>query len=275
MKSFRAAAPKTFAFFAAAFAVSAVSLPARSIVIRHDAKADAYIVADDHYKPLADLPGEGHGVLISDRWVVTAAHATQGPEPIASVTIGGKSRAVAGVTVHPGFKPPPSGMTGDAAPVMAILLAMDDIALILLAEPVTDVEPAQLYRGDGEAGEVAEILGKGASGDGVIGQRRDDPRRGPLRRAFNRIESAEGRWLTYRFDQGDEGLPLEGMLGNGDSGGPVLIRDQDGGKLAGLASWKWWTGDIADFKAGHYGQVSYQTRLSHYADWVESVIGGH
>ena len=47
----------------------AVSSGAGAIVIRDDVDDAQYCVSP------ADLPGEGHGVLIAPRWVATAAHA--------------------------------------------------------------------------------------------------------------------------------------------------------------------------------------------------------
>jgi secreted trypsin-like serine protease len=82
----------------------------------------------------------------------------------------------------------------------------------------------------------------------------------------------DGKWLSYRFDSGSKAHPLEGMLGDGDSGGPVLIQANGSWKLAGLAAWKAWQGDLANFRAGIYGQVSYQVRVSHYAEWIDGVI---
>ncbi|PZP61999.1 MAG: trypsin [Pseudoxanthomonas spadix] len=258
-------------------ALAAVVLPASAdcVVIRHDVPDARYRVPDNFYPPLADLPIEGHGVLIASSWVVTAAHAVSWQsEPIKTVTIAGRERRVARVFVNPGFEKPPADIKGDAAPLMALLLRERDIALIELSEPVTDVTPAPIYSAGSECGKRAEIIGKGATGNGKTGQADDAPHRTVLRRAFNRIDGCEGAWLTYQFDGGRNALPLEGMLGNGDSGGPVLIKDHGIWKLAGLASWKWWDGDIAAFRAGIYGQRSYQVRLSYYRDWLKAVMAG-
>jgi hypothetical protein len=243
-----------------------------AIVIRDDVPDDRYRVPDDFFPPLADLPLEGHGVLIAPRWVVTAGHAVVSEaSPIETVTIANRARAVAKVIVHPDFRMPQAPDHGPSAPVVAEFIALKDIALIELAEPLDDVRPAILYRGGDERGRTAEIIGKGATGDGIKGEAAGSHRT-VLRRAFNRIESAEGPWLTYRFDQGSAALPLEGMLGGGDSGGPVLIEDGGGWMLAALASWKRWDGDMADFRAGVYGEVSYQVRLSYYRGWIEGVM---
>ncbi|MPS35476.1 MAG: hypothetical protein E2593_09305, partial [Stenotrophomonas sp.] len=69
-------------------------------------------------------------------------------------------------------------------------------------------------------------------------------------------------------------LPLEGMLGNGDSGGPLLIEDGGQWRLAGLGSWKVMAGDVRTARPGRYGQTACNVRASHYADWIQAVISG-
>lgn len=248
--------------------------PAGAIVVRHDVAESRYRVAESYYPALVDLPVEGHGVLIADRWVVTVAHAlTWRDGAIRQVSINGRNRAVASVIIHPGYRDPPQALLrGDAGPLLAFQRARADIALIGLAEPVRDVVPASLYRGREERNQIVEIIGRGASGDGIAGETPQAPHRGPLRRAQNRITHAEGAWLSYVFDRGAKALSLEGMLGGGDSGGPVLLRIGREWQLAGLASWQDWDGDLAAFRGGTYGRVSHQVRIAHYAGWIDSII---
>ncbi len=245
---------------------------ARAIVIRHDMPDSEYLAPASEIPALVDLPGEGHGVLIAAQWVVTAAHATQDRD-LSEVNIGGRRRAVADVIVHPGYRSLAGVDTsGDAAPVIAILSASDDIALIRLAQPIEDIAPVAINRRCDEAGRLARLYGKGGTGNGLSGLSPDAPHRTALRRADNRIIAAEGRWLSVRFDAPPEGRRLEGTSGSGDSGGPLLIKDAGAWTLAGLTSWQFVRGDLSAFRPGHYGQVSYQVRLSHYADWIDSVV---
>lgn len=247
---------------------------AQAIVIRHDVPDHHYRAATEDIPALADLPGEGHGVLIAPRWVVTVAHAVRDGAP-GAVTIAGRDRAVSRLIVHPDFRFPPAellGLSGDARPLMDALAEMDDIALLELTEPVEDVVPLPVHRAGVEASQVVTIYGKGASGNGLTGQTAGSPHRGPLRRAENRITSAQGRWLVYRFDEGESALPLEGMLGDGDSGGAVIMEFDGRTELVGLSDWKDWTGDMSSFRAGIYGQTSHHIRLSWYADWIDGVI---
>ena len=166
-------------------------------------------------------------------------------------------------------------MSGDAGPLMAAFAAMDDIALLKLAEPVHDVKPVTLYRGSSEQGKLVKIYGKGATGNGLVGEYQDSPHRGRLRRAYNYIISSEGKWLGCRFDSGAKAHPFEGQLGNGDSGGPVLLEVDGVWELAGLADRRFWKGDLASYRRGIYGQVTYQVRISHYAGWIDRVMTDH
>lgn len=259
--------PAVLALLMAMFTSSA----AGAVVLRHDVADSAYTIPAGAFPALVDLPHEGHGVLISDQWIVTAAHAVQGRPK--QVTINGQCHSVEKIVVHPGYKSLSDVPTsGDLAPFMAIMAANDDIALIKLSRPLHDVTPAALHRSADEQGKVGKLYGRGATGNGLFGQIMHSPHRGALRRAYNRVSSADGQWLTYRFDFGSEGHPLEGMSGSGDSGGPLLIEVDGNVTLAGLTAWQYATGDISSFRPGRYGQISYLVRISHYADWIDSVI---
>jgi hypothetical protein len=245
---------------------------AHAVVIRHDVDDAAYRVPETELAALVDMPHEGHGVLITPQWIVTAAHTTQW-HPVTEVKLHGECRKVAQVVVHPGYKALPAELqTGDVGRVMAFLAGSDDIALIKLAEPATDVTPVALYRASDERGKPVKLVGKGGTGDGREGQK--SPNRTLLRRAFNTVSNAEGRWVDYVFDTGAAAVPLEGMGGNGDSGSPLLVDVGGQWQLAGLAAWKYQDvqGKAADTRAGVYGQTSKNVRISHYADWIGSVM---
>src|SRR5579859_3279976 len=127
------------AFRALVYVSLFMQVSADAIVIRHDVPDGEYRVNGGEFPWLVYLPGEGHGVLIERRWVVTAAHATTW-RPINSVTINGVARKVDEVVVYPGYKKPPRELeSGDAAPLIAFLANSDDVALIKLQQPVTDV----------------------------------------------------------------------------------------------------------------------------------------
>jgi hypothetical protein len=180
--------------------------------------------------------------------------------------------------IHPGFKGQSRELidqalaTGDAALLIARFANSDDIALLKLRQPVTDVTPAVVYRDIDEFGRIVKIIGKGATGTGATGFQERSPRRTELRRAFNKITSAHDRWFCYVFDHPSTALPLEGVPGSGDSGGPALIEIKDQWLLAGLVSWGPVDGDARAFRPGLYGRTSCNVRLSYYADWIAGVM---
>ncbi len=256
----------------------AASSIADAIVIRDDVDDARYRIAASEFPALVDMPGEGHGVLIAPQWVITAAHTLPQHAESWQVVVNGIPRDVERVTTHPGSKTLPQTLidqamaSGEAMLIVVFLSASDDIALIKLTEPVTDVAPVALYTGSDESGQIIKIVGKGATGTGATGHDPKGPNRTKLRRAFNKTTSAYGRWLCYVFDEPPSALPLEGVLGNGDSGGPVLIETDDQWRLAGLASWKVVQGHVMTARPGRYGQIACNVRASHYIEWIESVM---
>lgn len=270
-------------------ALLAVSFSASAVVIRSDVKDAKYRVTASEFPALADMPGEGQGVLIAPQWVVTAAHAApmqmQGMEE--DVTIGGVARKVKRVITYPGYKRLPEKLikqaltSGDLSEVWAFLASSNDIALIELASPVKGVTPVPLYRGDKEVGMTVELVGKGTTGNGTVGIYPHSPHRGILRRAFNTVVGDGPHFVWYRFDRPPHALPLEGITGSGDSGGPLLVGDGSSKRLVGLASWsKYPLGHpyLSKWKPGHpyveglYGEIVYAIRISRYAHWMDGVM---
>ncbi|WP_171968489.1 trypsin-like serine protease [Stenotrophomonas maltophilia] len=257
-------------------ALAALPFTAGAVVIRDDVDDARYQIDASVFPALADMPGEGHGVLIAPRWVLTAAHAAPMEGMEKSISINGRAYAVERVFVHPGFRRMPEALgkealaTGNPSRIHAFLAASDDIALIRLATAVKDVQPVALYRGAAEVAQIAALIGKGATGNGVVGLVPGGPHRTTLRRAFNAITGGNERYLWYRFDPPPQALPLEGVLGNGDSGGPLVIDDHGTPQLVGLGSWITAVPEHA-LEAGFYGQMVYNVRVSRYIDWIESI----
>lgn len=250
---------------------------AQAVVIRDDVPDEKYRVAAHEFPALADLPMEGHGVLIAPTWVVTAAHAVS--SELNCVEIGGASRTVRRVVIHPGYRQPPQAMvesalaSGDWTEFFEFQTGTDDIALIELVEPVQGIAPVPLYSG-AAMGKTVRILGRGATGTGATGHGLQALRRVELRQGFNRIDADEGRWLAYTFNAPPEALPLEASMGSGDSGGPLLIQVGDTWQLAGLAAWKPALVEGTEIKQGRYGETSLGVRLQHYAGWITEAMRG-
>ncbi|WP_237063595.1 S1 family peptidase [Microbulbifer zhoushanensis] len=258
-------------------ALLAMSSTASAIIIRDDIDDERYQIPASALPALADFPGEGHGALISPEWVVTAAHVVC-MQDIEEITINDLPRKVESVVVHSGHKMPPDTLvkealaSGDGTELRAFLASSDDIALVKLRAAVTDVKPISLYRVSEEMGRRVQLIGKGATGNGKEGSEPDAAHRTTLRRAFNVISSVDTRWISYTFDSPNSGVPLEGMAGNGDSGGPVLAKEGGQWQLAGLVSWDSSQRDLRTYRGARYGDGGNNVRISHYIAWIESKV---
>lgn len=250
---------------------------ASAVVIRDDVPDLQHRMAASEFPALADMPGEGHGVLIAPQWVVTAAHTVSWQQGMGVVVVGGTPRAVRRVVIHQGYKTPPQAMvdsalkSGDWEAFFEFISSSDDLALIQLAEPVSDVAPVPIYSGT-SLGKVVRIMGRGATGKGSEGHSLNAPRRTDLRHGYNKISVSEDRWIGYSFDNPPNALPLEATMGSGDSGGPMLIAVGDEWHVAGIAAWKRSMVTGTDIHPGRYGETSYGVRLGHYANWIEETI---
>jgi hypothetical protein len=267
---------------------------AHAVVIRHGVADSRYLVPEKSIPSLVSLPSEGHGALIAARWVVTVAHAVIDMRARAPgdryVTINNKRREVVRIVLYPDYETSSEARkkmfeqvkSGDPAEWKKrydqSMASMRDIALVELKYPVADVLPMPIYRGTAESGNIAEIYGAGATGTDLTGAPDSAPHRGMLRRAENRITNASGPWLRYVFDCDATALPLEGALGGGDSGGPLLIKSAGRWTLAGLTHGL--DGSLedvlhlraGDLRQGVCGQTFANTRLSFFAQWIDETI---
>ncbi|MCF2948663.1 trypsin-like serine protease [Paraglaciecola aquimarina] len=90
---------------------------------------------------------------------------------------------------------------------------------------------------------------------------------------YNNIVTAiDDKWIRFRFDKGEEALPLEGTVGSGDSGGPAIILENGKPILVGLASWTEVDRQLKDFVAGKYDSTAVFVRVSSFNDWIEKHI---
>ena len=244
-------------FLAMGIALLAVNV-ANAIATRHDRADSTYIVADKNYSALVNLfePNDCIGTLIHPIYLLTVAHCTTDLAEGQSLKVKGVLQVIAKIIPHARWREGRDRY---------------DIALVRLTKPVTTVTPLPIYRKANELGSRIILVGRGAHATGLRGERgaKSD---GKLRQATNIVSMVNRHFLEVIFERaGQKGVTrLEGVGLSGDSGGPAFIKE--GGKLyiAGLNSYGDAEGKI---RVGQYGSRDYQTRISQYLKWLDSVIG--
>lgn len=228
-----------------------LSLSVSAIVVRHDIDNEKYLASPDDFNPLATFYVDGaHGTLIKPRWVVTAAHATFCVNPGSYISLNNGLHKVERIFVHQNYKPGES----------------HDIALIKLVNPVKKIEPATIYEGSDELGKSTWFIGVGGTGNGITGQTIDNyENAGVLRKAENKIVLANGPLIKFQFDRGSSALPLEGVSGGGDSGGPAYIKTNNTNYLLGISS------RVEGGSIGKYGVTEVYSRVSFFNSWIENI----
>lgn len=229
------------------------------IVMRHDVDEAGYLRLAEEYGGSFVRLNVGCGTFIRSTWILTAAHVASSSRVGNSVTVDGVAYAIKRKIIHPGF-----GMEN---------AVLKDIALIELEQPVVGVEPAVLYGGSDEVGKEIVFVGTGWAGTGDKGMAdgaiTKDRR---LRAANNLIDGAKPDYLRFTFDEpgSDGALPLEGISGPGDSGGPALWGDGGQTFILGVSSHQDGRGREPE---GVYGVYEYYTRVSEFHDWILQELG--
>lgn len=236
--------------------VMGLSMMADAIVIRHDVPDTKYAASVADFPPLATLYKIGaHGTLIRPQWVVTASHAVFCVMPGDSIKVGNQVVEVEKRYSHSQYK----------------LDNTHDIALLKLKAPISDIKPASTYTGKDELGKQIWFIGVGGTGTGNTGMTvGTQANKGKMRKAQNTIVHVRRNEIEFIFNKGDKALPLEGVSGNGDSGGPAYAMVDSQYYLYGVSSRtsSWFKG------VGDYGVKELYTRVSTYNNWINTVIDG-
>jgi hypothetical protein len=218
----------------------------------------------------------GSGVLIGDRWVLTAGHIAQSKTG-GTFILGGQTYTIGASVVHPSY----SG----SGP-------FSDIGLVYLLSAVTGVDPAQMLN----LGDPGSILGREATWTGYgLGGTGATGFQGPFAfRAFTNVIDVLGDHPDYEglpstsfvadFDRpGDpsknapasDATPtaLEGNVAPGDSGGGIFVTVNGKKYLAGVNSY---TGRLDTMPTGslsRYGALSGGTNLELFHEWIFEQTG--
>ena len=225
--------------------------PAAGIVIRHDRADSLYLALGARFPAVAKVGRAGDGVLIGDRWILTAGHiAASVDRAHAQVQLGGAAYSIARAIVHPRWQE----------------LGPHDLGLLELDRAVTGVTPLPLYAGTDEKGQLATLVGHGDTRTGRGGAWKMD---GQARGAVSRVVGTDEDHLIFRFETPPNGETLSGAPGRGDSGGPALLERDGKTFVAGISS----AGFDGAHGPGTYGAVDHFTRVSGYVDWIRKTMG--
>ncbi len=214
-------------------------------------------------------PFNGSGILISDRWVLTAGHVAIGKTG-GTFTIGGTAHTIQSTVTHPGYRFPNN---------------FSDLALLQLTTPVSTVTPAVmlgLASSQDLLGREAAWVGFGLGGNGLTGAQ------SPLdHRAFTNVIDVfgpayglTGTAFISDFDRPDgstnatgsspTATRLEGNVSGGDSGGGVFITVGGIKYLVGVTSF---TGGFSPGTNSRYGSISGANDLQQFHQWIFDETG--
>lgn len=229
--------------------------------IRPEKKDQEYLDYGSKYESVIRLNGKyknsddgaiasGSGVVISENWVLTAAHVVDCMED-PFFTIGEKTHFVKKIIVNSEFD-------------INKQMSNGDIALCFVEDRIIISVYPKLYTDNNENEKICGISGYGLTGNGKTGATHSDGKR---RAGSNKIILVEECLLFCDMSQNDP-TALEFLIAHGDSGGGLFID----GKLAGINSFVACSDGKPD---SNYGDESGHTRISKYKPWIDDNIKNH
>ncbi len=240
-----------------------------SAITRRDDRADSlYTALASNYAAvgtvLANGSSFGTGTLIAPNYVLTAAHVIRDYSVI--------TFTLNGVTYE--------GAWGIPNPTWQNSTMFDwDIAVFRLKTPVVGVAPSPIYTNTDELTRTAALVGYGMAGTGTTGAVLSQ---GTKRACQNVLDAYGTGWgyttqmLVADFDNGTPEknrtgsrtpLDLEGLVGPGDSGGPVYVDVGGVSYVAGVIAAVFGLDPL-----GQYGHSVAMTRVSSFDDWINGIL---
>lgn len=212
-----------------------------------------YIEYGEKFKSVAfigikteDASGFGSGVVLSEKWVLTAAHVVNNAKS-AFVKVEDKIYKVEQIFIHKDYKEENVGLY--------------DIALCKTSKEMKLPSYPKLYEENNEKDKSCSISGYGMTGNFKDGAVKFDKKK---RAGTNKIDEIYKHLLVCDASKGNP-TGLEFLICSGDSGGGLFI----GEKIAGINSIVMAEDQKPD---SDYGDESGHTRVSVFRGWIEEIV---
>jgi hypothetical protein len=256
---------------------------ARAVVLRNDVSRTKYqaLCAQKQFAPVGEIEvnfGFGYqqfasAVLVSNTMIISAGHVFDRDAELGAIAyrfvISGqvipiKFKSSGVVTIAPGYNP---------------VTLINDVSAAFLSKAVKGVTPATLYAGRTENGFIGTMVGFGDSGTGLTGDEFNDSKLA----GQNSIDLVNQYDLVVDFDSPTNPalsslgspypLPLEAVIGPGDSGGGLFFDTNGHWVVAGVNSYGYQA--LGSNVSDTYGWQSGFTRVSSYVSFITTLAKKH